>query len=128
MFRARLRPIAFTVALLFAGPALASEPSVEIVGERIELGDLNPTVPRELLHLDVGPAPLPGHARVVSREAIRAALARAGADARVGAPPERRQGPGGGARQDRPRAGGAHGERAFTAAVAAQGGCPRCGG
>ena len=55
MFRARLRPIAFTVALLFAGPALASEPSVEIVGERIELGDLNPTVPRELLHLDVGP-------------------------------------------------------------------------
>ena len=83
MFRARLRPIAFTVALLFAGPALASEPSVEIVGERIELGDLNPTVPRELLHLDVGPAPLPGHARVVSREAIRAALARAGADARL---------------------------------------------
>ena len=76
MFRARLRPIAFTVALLFAGPALASEPSVEIVGERIELGDLNPTVPRELLHLDVGPAPLPGHARVVSREAIRAARAR----------------------------------------------------
>jgi len=83
MKRSTLPLIALVLALLGPSVATAGAPSVEVAGDRIELGDLNPTVPRELMHLDVGPSPNPGKATVVSREAIRAALTRAGADSRL---------------------------------------------
>lgn len=83
MNRFTLPLIALVLALLGPSVATAGEPFVEVAGDRIELGDLNPTVPRELMHLDVGPSPNPGKATVVSREAIRAALTRAGADSRL---------------------------------------------
>jgi flagella basal body P-ring formation protein FlgA len=76
------------VAFILAGIVLASAPAeaavrsrtVIVEGERITLGDLSPTVPRELLALDVGPAPAPGKSSIVSRAAVQEALRRAGAD------------------------------------------------
>lgn len=83
MIRFTLPRIVLALALFGSSAAAAGEPSIEIAGDRIELGDLNPTVPRELMHLDVGPSPNPGKATIISREAIRAALTRAGADSRL---------------------------------------------
>jgi len=76
------------LALVLAGVVLASTPAsatvrartVVVDGERITLGDLSPTVPRELLALDVGPAPAPGKSAMVTRIAVQEALRRAGAD------------------------------------------------
>jgi len=76
------------VALLVAGLVLATGPAhaatrartIVVEGERITLGDLSPTAPRELLALDIGPAPAPGKRAVVSRAAVQEALRRAGAD------------------------------------------------
>jgi flagella basal body P-ring formation protein FlgA len=79
------------ISLLFlalAGAVLApatarAAATVAIRAERIRLGDLTPTAPRELASLDIGPAPAPGGRGVVSRDAVRAALTRAGADPRL---------------------------------------------
>ena len=76
------------LALVLAGFVLASTPAdaavrsrtVLVEGDRITLGDLSPTAPRELFSLDVGPAPAPGKSAVVSRAAVQEALRRAGAD------------------------------------------------
>lgn len=73
---------------LLACLVLASAPAdaavrtrtVVVEGERITLGDLSPTVPRELLALDVGPSPAPGKSSSLSRAAVQEALRRAGAD------------------------------------------------
>lgn len=63
-------------------PPLASyvSPAITVYGDRILFGDLSPTAPRAYLDLDVGPAPAPGRNATVSRDAIRSALRRAGAD------------------------------------------------
>jgi flagella basal body P-ring formation protein FlgA len=61
-----------------AGPTSARTISVD--GERITLGDLSPTAPRELFSLDVAPAPAPGARTQISRSAVADALRRAGAD------------------------------------------------
>ncbi|GEM_PF-6319987 len=53
---------------------------VHVDGDRVQLGQLDPTLPRSLLHLDVAPAPLPGRTMTISRDAVRSALRRAGAD------------------------------------------------
>jgi len=66
-----------------ARPALAAAPTVQVAGERITLGDINPTLPREVLTLDLAPAPLPGRSITISRDAIRGALDRSGADPRL---------------------------------------------
>lgn len=79
-------PLALAAGLAFlGGPATArgAEPSVQVTGARITLGDINPTLPREVLNVDLAPAPLPGQARTISRDAVRGALARAGADERL---------------------------------------------
>lgn len=54
--------------------------AITVYGDRILFGDLSPTAPRAYLDLDIGPAPAPGRSAVVSRDAIRAALRRVGAD------------------------------------------------
>lgn len=76
------------VAFVLAGLVLASAPAhaavrtrtVVVDTERVTLGDLSPTAPRELLGLDVGPAPRPGKSGFVSRTAVQDALRRVGAD------------------------------------------------
>src|SRR5688572_14045609 len=76
------------LAIVLAAVALASTPAdatvrsrtVLVEGDRITLGDLSPTAPRELFALDVGPAPAPGKSSTVSRAAVQDALRRAGAD------------------------------------------------
>lgn len=83
---ARMR--AASIMMMLAGLVLASNPAhatvrartVVVDGERITLGDLSPTVPRELLALDVGPSPAPGRKSTVSRAAVQEALRRVGAD------------------------------------------------
>ena len=85
--RPLLRPRDVCAAIL-AGLVLASAPAhaavrtrtVVVDGDRITLGDLSPTVPRELLGLDVGPAPAPGKSATLSRAAVQEALRRSGAD------------------------------------------------
>lgn len=61
-----------------AGPTSAR--TIEVDGERITLGDLSPTAPRELFGLDVAPSPAPGARTQISRMAVADALRRAGAD------------------------------------------------
>ena len=80
----RLLHIALLTAALglSAGPATAAN-AIEVTGERIELGDLSPSLPRDVLHLDVAPSPSPGEKTTISRAAVRSALARAGADPRL---------------------------------------------
>lgn len=76
--------------VLLAWPAVASATGkVSVDGDRIELGALSPAAPRELLHLDVAPAPQPGRSVRITRDAVRHALRRAGADPRLadGLPP-----------------------------------------
>ncbi|TPV95500.1 MAG: flagellar basal body P-ring formation protein FlgA [Myxococcales bacterium FL481] len=71
------------LALLVAlGPATsgAAVDAVRVESDRIELGALSPAAPRELLHLDIAPAPQPGRRVRISRDAVRHALRRAGAD------------------------------------------------
>lgn len=77
--------ITLIAGLLLAAPAsgnarATSTRVVEVAGERITLGDLSPTAPRELFGLDVAPAPAPGAKTQVSRAAVADALRRAGAD------------------------------------------------
>ncbi len=75
-------------ALVLAALVLASAPAdaavrtrtVVVESERVTLGDLSPTAPRELLGLDIGPAPRPGKSGFVSRAAVQDALRRVGAD------------------------------------------------
>ena len=70
------------LTLILAGLVLASAPAhaavrsrtIVVAGERVTLGDLSPTAPRELLGLDVGPAPRPGKSGFVSRTAVQDAL------------------------------------------------------
>ncbi len=61
-----------------SGPTTSRTVSVD--GERITLGDLSPTAPRELFGLDVAPSPAPGAKVQISRAAVVDALRRAGAD------------------------------------------------
>src|SRR5262245_48039334 len=76
------------LALVLAALVLASAPAdaavrtrtVVVESERVTLGDLSPTAPRELLGLDIGPAPRPGKSGFVSRAAVQDALRRVGAD------------------------------------------------
>lgn len=58
----------------------AARGTVGIDGARVVLGDLDPTAPRDLLKLDIGPSPAPGRTSAISRDAVRVALRRAGAD------------------------------------------------
>lgn len=82
------RVLATTVAIVAAlacppQATAAARGTVGIDGARVVLGDLAPTAPRDLLALDIGPAPAPGRKSAVSRDAVRAALRRAGADERL---------------------------------------------
>lgn len=63
--------------LVFAGPV---GKSVVVDGDRITFGDLSPTAPRELLGVDLGPAPAPGAKTQITRAAVADALRRSGAD------------------------------------------------
>ncbi len=74
-----------TAVLLFAMPtgplaAVAAARSVAIDGDRITLGDLAPTLPRELLAIDLGPSPAPGAHAQITRAAVAEALRRSGGD------------------------------------------------
>ena len=53
---------------------------IEVVRDRITLGDITHTLPTELFEVDVAPAPNPGTVQIVGREAMAQALERAGAD------------------------------------------------
>jgi flagella basal body P-ring formation protein FlgA len=68
--------------VLASAPAHAAVRSRTVVVEsdRVTLGDLSPTAPRELLALDVGPSPRPGKSGFVTRTAVQEALRRIGAD------------------------------------------------
>ena len=74
------------LSFFVAAPSLAASHggshngSTTIDGDRIQLGQLDPTRPRDLLAIDLAPAPQPGHAITVSRSAVRSALKRAGED------------------------------------------------
>ncbi len=67
------------VTALGAGDAEARKAAV-VTGERITLGDISPTAPRELWAVDIAPAPRPGTRTVITRAAIAEALRRAGAE------------------------------------------------
>lgn len=54
--------------------------AILIEGDRVVFGDLSPTAPRAYLDLDIAPAPSPGRSAVITRDAVRSALRRAGAD------------------------------------------------
>jgi flagella basal body P-ring formation protein FlgA len=54
--------------------------AVVVDGDRITLGDISPTLPRDLLAVDLGPAPSPGAKVQVTRAAVADALRRHGAD------------------------------------------------
>ncbi|MEE9384463.1 MAG: flagellar basal body P-ring formation chaperone FlgA [Nannocystaceae bacterium] len=76
--------LALALALLGSASAKASNNRpIEIEGSRIELGALTPSAPRELAHLDIAPSPQPGRSTQISRDAVRHALRRAGADPRL---------------------------------------------
>jgi len=60
-------------------PLAVHVPAIIVASDRVVLGDLSPTAPRALLEVDVAPSPAPGRQMVISREAVRAALRRAGA-------------------------------------------------
>lgn len=64
--------------LMFAAPG--SGRAVVVDGDRITFGDLSPTAPRELLGIDLGPAPAPGAKTQITRAAVADALRRSGAD------------------------------------------------
>ena len=71
------------LAVVLSLPAAAraqGQATVDVQGARIELGTLSKAAPRELLHLDIAPAPRPGQSVRISRDAVRHALRRAGAD------------------------------------------------
>ncbi len=62
-------------------PALArAQNSVEVVSNRLRLGDIMPTAAADIADIDLGCAPEPGEHRVVSGLTVRAQLTRAGVD------------------------------------------------
>lgn len=75
-------------ALAFCMPTLAALPTplavvrgaIVVDGDRITLGDISPTLPRELLAVDLGPAPAPGGRTQITRAAVADALRRVGGD------------------------------------------------
>lgn len=77
-----LRAALFACALLLA-PSLAHGAAVRAVvidSERITLGDIAPTLPRDLLAIDLGPAPAPGARSQITRDAVAEAIRRNGGD------------------------------------------------
>jgi len=60
--------------------AFAAADAVTVYGDRVVFGDLSPTAPRAYLEIDIAPAPTPGRKTIISRDAVRSALRRAGAD------------------------------------------------
>ncbi|MBX7079750.1 MAG: flagellar basal body P-ring formation chaperone FlgA [Nannocystaceae bacterium] len=54
--------------------------AIVVDADRIVLGDLSPTLPRDVLGVDLGPAPAPGRKTTIARSAVIEALRRAGAD------------------------------------------------
>lgn len=83
----KLVSLAFLVGLVGVPEAMIRPPiglvtrqAVTIDHDRVSLGDLSPTVPRSLLELDIAPAPAPGRRATITRQAIRDALKRVGAD------------------------------------------------
>lgn len=73
-------PASVHARLPFPLTSAVRSPSVIVQGDRIVFGDLSPTAPRAYLDLDIAPAPAPGRTTLVTRDAIRGALRRAGAD------------------------------------------------
>lgn len=77
----------FRVALLTCGlglaPSIAEAAAVRAVvidGERVTVGDIAPTLPRDLLAIDLGPAPAPGARSQITRDAVAEAIRRNGGD------------------------------------------------
>lgn len=72
----------FAVALEIASsPARGAAPvkEVQVVGPRVHLADVVPTVPAAVASADLGPAPAPGGSRFVTQDELRSAAAGAGA-------------------------------------------------
>lgn len=77
-----LRAALFFVAvgLVPRAASAAAVRAVVIDGDRITVGDLAPTLPRELLAIDIGPAPAPGARSQITRDAVAEAIRRGGGD------------------------------------------------
>lgn len=67
-----------TAALLGLSSAGHAETSREVLGARIELGELVPDAPAELLGVDLGKCPPPGASRIVTRQELERQLRQAG--------------------------------------------------
>lgn len=72
--------LGLVVAGLLAGTQAHARKPVVVTGERITVGDLSPTAPRELWAVDIAPAPRPGARTTITRAAVAEALRRAGAE------------------------------------------------
>ncbi len=80
----------FAVALQVAtSPASGAAPvkEVQVVGPRVHLIDVVPTVPAAVATADLGPAPAPGGSRFVTQEELRTAAAGASAKVIASLPP-----------------------------------------
>jgi flagella basal body P-ring formation protein FlgA len=67
-------------ALEASADLVAGVPVVTVVGERLTLGDITSTLPRDLAGLDLGPSPMPGQRLMMYRQAFRSAMERVGVD------------------------------------------------
>ena len=73
-------PTGAPLALAATTATTTTARAVVVDGDRITLGDISPTLPRDLLAIDLGPAPSPGARVQVTRAAVADALRRHGAD------------------------------------------------
>jgi flagella basal body P-ring formation protein FlgA len=69
-----------TIAMPGPLASMATSRAVVVDGDRITFGDISPTAPRELLGVDLGPAPAPGARTQITRAAVADALRRSGGD------------------------------------------------